>query len=69
MNCSTSKDKIWDNCDSQAKLNSHSFLYFFSKSLFPLELFIPLILMKVGSWLERQISSSLLTDGMANGPY
>lgn len=47
------------------------FAYFFSLSLFPPELCIPLILMKIGSWLEGQIASSILTDGGASkfSPY
>lgn len=50
---------------------SPCFAYFFSQSLFPPELCIPLILMKIGSWLKGHIASSILTDGGANelSPY
>jgi len=50
---------------------SPGFAYFFSHLLFPPELCIPLILVKIGRWLEGQIAGSILTDGGANklSPY
>lgn len=45
---------------------SPGFVYFFSRSLFLPELCAPLILMKIGSWLEGQIASSVITNGGSN---